>query len=458
MSSTVFDSFYFKDRYATRPMRALWDDRASLQRWLDVEAALAEVEGELGLIPRRAAREISRKAKLQLLDPKELKAAFDRTWNPVVPLVDALRAAVGPEAARYVHWGATSKNVFDTGMTLQVREAQALLLADLDRIGHQLAALAERHRLTVMAGRTHGQQALPVTFGFKAAAWLDELLRQRERLLQSRKRVLVGEWGGAVGTLSSLGRKGLLVQKRLLERLGLGAPTIPVKTAGDRLAEFALLLCMISATLGKIAQNIYNLQQSEIDEVTEFTEGKVGSSAMPHKQNPVASGSVVLLGRLARANAGPALDYIHCEGEDDHRQGETAWKFLPEVCLLVSAQLSILNRVLARLVVKPDNMRRNLDRGGGLATSESLMMALAARLGQSQAHRLVGELAREAARRGLPLGDVAAQNPEVSRLLSKPELERRLDYRQSIGLAPFFVDRVLALYRRTYGKNPRPAR
>lgn len=453
MPSTVFDSFYFKDRYGTGPMRELWDDRATLQRWLDVEAALAQAEAELGLIPRAAGREIARKAKIGLLDAEHIKAAFDRTWNPVVPLIDALRRVVSPTAARYVHWGATSKNVFDTGMALQVKDAYVLLLADLDRVAHELASLARRHRLTVMAGRTHGQQALPVTFGFKAAVWLDETLRQRERLLASRKRVLIGEWGGAVGTLSSLGRKGLAVQRRLLARLELGVPTIPVKTAGDRFAEFALLLSMLSATLGKIAQNIYNLQRSEIDEVTEFTEGKVGSSAMPHKQNPVASGSVVLLGRLLRSNAGPALEYIHCEGEDDHRQGETAWKFLPEVCLLAAAQLAILHRVLAGLVVKPENMLRNLERGCGLATSESLMMALARPLGQARAHALVTELAREAERRGLPFRDVASRHPEVTRHLSGKALARLLDYRQAIGLAPSFVDRVLATYRKTYQRH-----
>ena len=222
-----------------------------------------------------------------------------------------------------------------------------------------------------MAGRTHGQHALPVTFGFKAAVWLDELLRHAERLRQARPRVLVGEFGGAVGTLASLGREGLMVQKELMSRLGLGVAAIPVKTAGDRFAEFAVQLGMLSATVGKIAQNIYNLQQTDIDEVTEFTDGKVGSSAMPHKQNPVASGSVVFLGRLLRSNIAPALDYIHAEWEDDHRQGETAWKFVPEVCLLADAQLALLDRVLSHIIVKKENMERNLERAGGFVCSEA---------------------------------------------------------------------------------------
>ncbi|MFQ5792220.1 MAG: adenylosuccinate lyase [Acidobacteriota bacterium] len=448
MSTSVFDSFYFRDRYSTGPMRALWEEQATLQRWLDVEVALAKVESELKLIPVAAAREIAAKAKIAGLDRSSLKRAFDRTWNPVVPLVDELRKVLSPRAARYVHWGATSKNIFDTGMVLQVKDAYAILFDDLDKVADELAELAERHRDTVVAGRTHGQHALPITFGFKVAAWLDEIHRQRERLVASRPRVLVGEFGGAVGTLASLGRAGLQVERRLMKRLGLGSPTIPVKTAGDRLSEFALLVCMLSASLGKIAQNIYNLQQTDLDEVNEFTEGKVGSSAMPHKQNPVASGSVVLLGRLLRANAGPALDYIHAEWEDDHRQGETAWKFLPEICLLAAAQLAIMRRLLESLIVKPQNMLRNLERGGGLATSEALLMALADRLGRGQAHRLVGELARRAQEENVPFRDLVARDPVVNRHLSPKQVARYLDYRQYLGLAGHFVDRVLAAHRK----------
>jgi adenylosuccinate lyase len=296
MPSTVFDSFYFKDRFGSAAMRALWDDRATLQRWLDVEAALAEVEAELGLVPKGAAREISRRARIEDLDLGTMKRGFDRTWNPVVPLVDALRARLSPRAAGYVHWGATSKNIFDTGLALQVKDSYAVILDNVVAVTELLAGLAETHRGTVMAGRTHGQHALPVTFGFKAAVWLDEMLRAEERLREGRRRVLVGEFGGAVGTLASLGREGRRVQSGLMKRLGLGVASIPVKTAGDRLAEFVVHLGMLSATLGKVAQNIYNLQQTDIDEVTESNEGKVGSSAMPHKQNPVASGSIVFLG------------------------------------------------------------------------------------------------------------------------------------------------------------------
>jgi adenylosuccinate lyase len=291
-----------------------------------------------------------------------------------------------------------------------------------------------------------------VTFGYKAAVWLDEVLRQKERLEASRPRVLVGELGGAVGTMAALGRKGLAVQDRLMARLGLGVPLIAAKTAGDRFAEFFLMLAMMSATLGKVAQNIYNLQVTDVDEVVEFTEGKVGSSAMPHKLNPVASGSVVLLGRLIRARATTILDYVHSEWEDDHRQGETAWAFPQEVCLLLGAQLVITRRLLATLVVKPENMQRNLDRGGGGVLSEAVMMALARKIGRDRAHALVLAISREALQRGVAFREAAAIHSDVRRHLAPREIAAALDYKNSLGLTGYFVDRVLALYERTKGK------
>jgi adenylosuccinate lyase len=447
MPSTAFDSFYLKDRYGSPAMRAIWDDRATIQRWLDVESALASVLAELGAIPQGAAREIARAAQVGLLDLPAMKRQFDLTWNPVMPLVDALRRVLSPRSGRFVHWGATSKNIIDTATALQIKDSYAVVLAEVDAIADVLAGLAEVHRDTVMAGRTHGQHALPVTFGFKVAIWLDELVRQRERLLASRPRVLVGEFGGAVGTLASLGRKGLLVQRRLMKRLGLGVPMVPAKTAGDRFAEFFIILAMLSATLGKIAQNIYNLQQTEVDEVTEFVEGKVGSSAMPHKLNPVVSGSVVLLGRLVRARAGVILDNIHSEWEDDHRQGEASWAFPAEVCLLVGAQLVLSKRLLGSLVVKPENMLRNLEHAGGHVVSEALMMALAPAVGRDRAHALVLSVSRDALRRGIPFREAVAEHPEVRRLLSPRRLDAVLDYRRSLGLAGYFVDQILAAHR-----------
>jgi len=455
MPSTVFDSFYLKDRFGTHAMREIWNDRATLQRWLDVEVALAQVEARLGLIPKSAAREIKARARLETLDTRAMKKAFDRTWNPVVPVVEALRKKLSRRSAGYVHWGATSKNIFDTGMALQIKDSYGVVLSHLWSVAERLSELSDEHRHTVMAGRTHGQHALPVTFGFKTAVWLDELLRHEERLREGQPRVLVGEFGGAVGTLASLGKDGLAVQKELMKHLGLGVAAIPVKTAGDRVAEFALQLGMLSATLGKIAQNIYNLQQTDIDEVTEFTEGKVGSSAMPHKQNPVASGSIVFLGRLLRSNIPPALDYIHAEWEDDHRQGETSWKFVPEVCLLVDAQLELLERVLGNIIVKRENMERNLERAGGFVCSEALLMQLAGAIGSDRAHTIVSELSDEARRNETSFSDAVRAHPIVRRHLTKEQIEDCVSYRGYLGETQTLVNRVLAIYRRR-AKSHRP--
>jgi 3-carboxy-cis,cis-muconate cycloisomerase len=455
MPASAYDSFYFRDRYGSPAMRAIWDDRAMVQRWLDVEAALAASQAELGVVPRAAAREIARRARVDLIDLEAMKREFDTTWNPVMPLVNALRRVVKPSAARWVHWGATSKNIIDTALALQIKDTYGVVERELDAVAAELALLARRHRDTVMAGRTHGQHALPVTFGFKAAVWLDEVQRQRERLDQSRPRVLVGEFGGAVGTLAALGRDGLAVQDRLMARLGLGVATVPAKTAGDRFAEFFLVLAMISATLGKVAQNIYNLQVTDVDEAVEFMEGKVGSSAMPHKLNPVASGSVVLLGRLIRSRATTILDYVHSEWEDDHRQGETAWAFPQEVCLLLGAQLAISRRLLATLVVKPENMRRNLDRSGGVVLSEAVMMALAPKMGRDQAHALVLRISREALERQVPFREAVAVHPEVKRHLTAGQIASALEYENSLGLAGHFVDRVLAAFEKQKAASTR---
>ena len=433
MPASAFDSFYLKDRFGSPAMRAIWDDRAMVQRWLDVEAALAAAQAELRLIPKTAAREIARKARVERIDLRAMKREFDTTWNPVMPLVDALRRTLSPASARFVHWGATSKNIMDTGTALQIRDTYAVVLAELDVLSDVLAGLARRHRDTVMAGRTHGQHALPITFGYKCAVFLDEVMRQRERLEATRWRVLVGEFGGAVGTLAALGRPGLRVQQRLMRRLGLRPPLVPTKTAGDRFAEFFLALAMVSATLGKVAANVYNLQQTDVDEATEFVEGKVGSSAMPHKLNPVASGSVVLLARLVRSRVGPVLEYVHCEGEDDHRQGETAWSFAPEICLFLGAQLELLKRVLRTLVVKPENMLRNLERSGGVVLSEAVMMALAPKIGRDRAHALVLALSREALRRRASFREVVAVDAEVRRHVPPRRLAQVLDYRSSLG-------------------------
>ena len=443
IGASAFDSFYLKDRYGSKAMRAIWSDRAMVQAWLDCEAALALAEADVGIVPKSAARVIAKAAKVDNIDLSAMRSEFDQTWNPVLPLVNALRARVPESAAQWIHWGATAKNIMDTGSALQIKATYGVMKEGLDRIERALCVIALKHRDTLMAARTHGQQAIPITLGYKVAVWIDEIRRQRERLLESEKRVLVCEFGGAVGTMAATGKIGLRIQERFAKRLGLGSPLIPTKTAGDRFAEFFLLLSSISGTFSKIGAAIYNHQQSDIEELSEFSAGKVGSSAMPHKLNPVASGSVVLLFRLIKARATAVLDYVHCEWEDDHRQGETLWSFGPEISLLIGAQLEMLSRVLETLIVKPHNMMRNLDRSGGAVLSEALMMALARKMGRAAAHAHVLDLSRLSAAQCRAFREVAMIDPKVKKLVSAPDLKKALDYRSGIGLSTFFVDTVL---------------
>ncbi|MBK5254874.1 MAG: adenylosuccinate lyase family protein [Vicinamibacteria bacterium] len=455
--ASAFDSFYLKDRYGSKAMRAIWSDRAMVQAWLDCEAALALAESEVGVVPTSAAREIAKAARVGNVNLGAMRAEFDQTWNPVLPLVNVLRARLSEKAAQWVHWGATSKNIMDTGSALQIKATYAVVEAGLDRIESALVVLARKHRDTLMAARTHGQQAIPVTLGYKVAVWIDDIRRQRERLLESRKRVLVCEFGGAVGTMAASGKIGLRIQERFAKRLGLGVPLIPTKTAGDRFAEFFLVLSSISGTFSKIAAAVYNHQQSDIDELSEFSVGKVGSSAMPHKLNPVASGSVVLLFRLIKARATAVLDYVHCEWEDDHRQGETLWSFGPEISLLFGAQLELLARVLESLIVKPENMLRNLERSGGAVLSEALMMALAKKMGRDAAHAHVLGLSRRSRAEDRSFCDIARSDPKVKTLVTRRALDRALDYRSGVGLSTYFVDSVLgttATARRPRQKKP----
>lgn len=441
--ASAFDSFYLKDRYGSPAMRAIWSDRAMVQAWLDCEAALAFAESDVGIVPKASARAIRKAARVENIGLKAMRAEFDLTWNPILPLVNALRARLPERAAQWVHWGATSKNIMDTGSALQIKATYRVVYQGLDRIERALVVLARKHRDTLMAARTHGQQAIPVTLGYKVAVWIDEIRRQRERLRESEKRVLVCEFGGAVGTMAATGKIGLRIQERFARHLGLGFPLIPTKTAGDRFAEFFLILSSISGTFSKIGAAVYNHQQTDIDELSEFCAGKVGSSAMPHKLNPVASGSVVLLFRLIKARATAVLDYVHCEWEDDHRQGETLWSFGPEISLLFGAQLEMLARVLETLIVKPLNMLRNLDRTGGAVLSEALMMALAKKMGRDAAHAHVLGLSRLSRAEDRSFCDVARSDAKVKEWVSPRDLHKALDYRNGIGLSTYFVEAVL---------------
>jgi 3-carboxy-cis,cis-muconate cycloisomerase len=444
MPSTTIDSLFFKDLYGTDEMRAVFDDLSLLQRWLDVEAALAQAEAEAGLIPSYAAEEIARRAQARALDTSRLKRLIDQTVHPIVPLIRVLADACDGDAGEFVHWGATTQDITDTANVLQVKEAMAIFERRLATLSEVLSVLALEQRDTVMAGRTHGQQALPITFGFKVAIWLAEIERHRERLAQCKPRVLVGQFGGAVGTLASLGEQGPKVQQRLMALLGLDTPLVAWHTARDGLAEFTALLGLIAATLGKIANEIISLQMSEVGEVEEpFEVGQVGSSTLPHKRNPMLCEAIVALARLVMNKVPIAQAAMIQEHERDWTGSHLEWAYLPDACILTDGALALATRVGRGLRVKPERMRFNLERLKGLMQSEAVMLALGRKVGRQTAHAAIYECAMRAVEQDRPFQDALAEDPLVARNLTAAEIEALLAPDQYTGLAGYYVDQVL---------------
>jgi adenylosuccinate lyase len=447
MPTHITDSIFLKDLYGTDEMRAVFDDMSLLQRWIDTEVALAQAEAELGIISAAAAAEITRKGRAELMDTARIKQLVDQTVHPIVPLIRVFAAVCEDGAGEYIHWGATTQDIMDTANVLQLKQAIAIFERRLDELADALAVLAREHRDTVMAGRTHGQHALPITFGFKVAVWLAEVLRHRERLQQCKPRVLVGQFAGAAGTLASVTQHGLQIQQRMMDILGLAVPPITWHTARDGYAEFTSLLGIIAATMGKIAHEVILLQKTEVWEVEEpFNEGKVGSSTMPHKRNPMLCEAILAAARLAMHQVPNAFDSMIQEHERDWVADHMDWAYLPETCVLTDGALSLTIRVAKGLRVHPERMAHNLDATSGLLLSEQVMLALGQKIGRQTAHDVVYECAMKSVDEGRPFRQTLAEDPVMSQHLSVEDIERLIDPRQYTGLAGVFVDRVLAIH------------
>jgi adenylosuccinate lyase len=439
----MIDSGFFGDVYTTPEMRAVWSDRAMIQRWLDVEAALARVEARLGIIPAEAAEEIGRNARVDLLDLEAMKRELEHARHPIMPLIRALARVCAPAAAEFIHWGATTQDILDTGLVLQLRDAHRIVVRDLTEVRHLAAALARRHRDTVQAGRTHGQQALPITFGFKVAVWVAELDRHLERLRQLAPRVFRGQFAGAVGTLAAIGARGPELQALLFDDLDLATPEIAWHTARDGFAEAVATYALVGGTLAKIADEVIELQRTEVAEVEEpFHRGKVGSSTMPHKRNPSGCEHVVALGRLLHAQVAPALASLVATHERDKRAGATEQAVLPQAACLLAGMLRGVRAVLAGLHVYPERMAANVGLLGGLLLSENVMLALGRHIGRQQAHELLYELCMDAVEQRVPLRQLLREEPRVRAHLGEAELDALLEPGRYTGLAAYFVDRV----------------
>jgi 3-carboxy-cis,cis-muconate cycloisomerase len=445
MTVNPADSEVFGDLFGSGEMRALFRDRHRFQAMLDVEAALARAEARLGIIPQAAADAITRAAREEMLDFKALGERTRLVGYPVVALVKALERGAGEDGAGYVHWGATTQDVMDTALVLQMRRGLGLVEAGLLDLARALGARAEAHRGDVMAGRTHLQHALPITFGYKCAVWLAPVLDHIERLRQLRPRVEVVQFGGAVGTLASLGSRGRAVAEALAAELGLGLPDAPWHAARERVAEVASFLGLVTGTLAKFATDVILLMQTEIAEVAEpHQQGRGGSSTMPQKRNPIASEYVIAAARGVQALVPQMLGAM----AGDHERASGPWLSellaLPQIFVLASGALAQANFIAAGMTVDAAMMRRNLDATHGLISAEAVMMALAEKTGRGEAHHLVEEACAKALSDDRPLADVLAADARVTAHLDAPAIRRLLAPENYIGEANAVIDRVLA--------------
>lgn len=445
MSAHLSDSALYGHLWSTPEMHAIFDDDARLNSWLAILATLAEAQAEVGLIPADAAVDIRAHARLDNLDVEKVGQYTRETGHSTLGLITCLREILPPSARQWVYYGATVQDLSDTWTALVMRQVADIITRDLSTLSAACAALARQHRDTIMCGRTHGQPGLPITFGFKAAVWLSELRRHHDRIGEARSRWEVVQLGGALGTMEFWGEQPVALLEAFSTRLGLAAPDIAWITARDRIAEFLGVLGMITATTGKIGQEIYELQRPEIGELREpFTRGVVGSITMPHKRNPELSEHLVTLARIVRADAGVALEAMVHEHERDGRAWKSEWIVLPEACLLTGTALSMAARLLTGLEIDTDRMRANVEATGGYVMSEPAMRALAAHIGKHTAHEVIYEAALAGRQRGHTLREELLANPRVSGHLSPADIDDCLDPAHAVAPIGAFIDRALA--------------
>lgn len=450
----ALDSEIFGPLFSDPEIAGFFDDAAFLQAMLEVEGGLARVEASLGIIPASAGERISEICRTLVLDPQQIGQGTMRDGVPVISLVKALREATGEESAQYVHWGATTQDIVDTANVLQIRSAIQIMELRLVALISGLAGLADRHRATVMAGRTHGQQALPVSFGLKVAGWLAPLLRHRNRLAAQRVGLLQLQFGGAAGTLAALGQNGLAVMQALAQELDLNLPIMPWHSQRDGFGDLAGWLSMLTAGLAKMGQDIILLAQNEVGEVMESGGGdRGGSSAMPQKRNPIVS---ELLIAAARTNAS-LLSAMHNAMIQEHERATHGWQMewltLSQMILLTSGALKNALFLAQNLVINEARMRQNLDRSNNLVLAEAAVQALMAEISRTEAHALVKQACGVAASENRSLidvvrhkfGEIAPKNKIDWEALAKPE--------NYLGQTEHFIDRVLEQAKKVKGQK-----
>lgn len=436
MTVHLIDTTVFGNSIGTPAMRKIFSERAMLQRWMDAEAALAEAQAELGMIPKEAAKLIAAAADSAQLNLEAVQVHGARTGHSLMGMLAEFRRIIDHDMARYLHYGATTQDIIDTGLMLMIKQAYQLVLERLKASMGDLCRMVAEHADTLMVGRTHGGHGLPITFGFKAAIWLSELSRQLDRWTEARQRILVGNLTGAVGTFASWGEKGPELQKQALCRLKLGVPETVWHSSRDRVAEMMTLCGLLAGTTGRIAREIYTLSKTEFGELREPSGGKIGSSTMPHKINPIHSEWIMVLERGIRANASTCIEVMGQENERDASRWKNEWILVPESFVFLSGILNHLEILMKGLVVDARRMQQNTEILQGMLLSEPVMFLLEKHFPLPAAHQKVYDASVRATEKQTHLVDELLADTEVAAKVSRPDVEKCLDPSAYIGLAP----------------------
>lgn len=435
MNVHMIDSTLFGGSVGTDAMRSVFKETNMLQCWLSVEAALAKAQSALGIIPEKAGDIIAAKADISLIDLEAVKNNGKVSGHSLMGLLTEYRKAIDHEYSRYVHFGATTQDIIDTGLMLMIKDGYDIILNHLKESMEKLTDIVPKHAETVMVGRTHGGQALPITFGFKAASWLSELGRQMERLQEAQSRILVGNLTGAVGTFASWGDKGLEVQSRTLDILDLGVPDICWHSSRDRITEVMTLCSMLAATAARVGRNVYHLNRTEIKELEEPSKGQVGSSTMPHKKNPVHCEWIMILERAVRKNASISTEVMQMEDEREAARWKNEWMAVPETFVLMSGIMNHLGIILGGLEVKKENMQANTGILKGMLLSEQVMFVLEKAFPLPEAHTKVYDASVRAVENNSFLIDELMADPLVAGKCQREDIEKALDPAGYLGLS-----------------------
>lgn len=442
--SHIIDSGFYSHAYTTAEAKSVYCDLRRLQRWLDVEAALAQAQAELDLIPAAAAERLIETAHLDLLDHQAIKDGIASTGHSLIPLLNEWQKVSGPQAAAYCHYGATTQDIQDTAQSLELRDIFAIIDRDLKQIVDLLTNLADKNLNQVIIGRTHGQHALPTTLGLKFAIWLDELLRHTQRLAECRNRLLVSQLFGGVGTMAALGKDPGKLLEKFSTYLGLSIPVTAWHTARDRGAEFVSNLALLTGTMAKIANEICQLAKDETGELEEpFHMGKIGSTTMPHKRNPEMCEQVVVLAKLVKACSGVCLDGLINEHERDYRSVRLEWVGITDASLYSCGALRLMLNILKGLIIHPDRIHRNLESSACLISTEALMFLFGDKIGKQTAHQLLYEASMEARLSGRSLSELITTHPLIQGKFSAESISEAVNPATHTGIAKELTKRVI---------------